>query len=655
MTFLPEYISVPSLSLTNKSTWIYLADWILALILGLAFIFYFNRLVGFIVSKILQLVLWKYHKVEINIESCRISFLGGRFFAKNLVIINSNETISILHLNFTWRYWIFKPTRLAEYFVDKSGDDDSRNSKENSHYPTRFTLLIEGLEHFMYNRIVAYDNIMDFLNKEDNAPINVTEKTEFEDGGIRRRTTTKSSSSASEKEDIRGEHEEIDNSTTPTDSSLHTPQPLEGAAESNSSSMLKTLLRLFPVSVKIKKGALIIGNPSTPTLIVASFQTADTIVDIANSPSPLDLYRQVFNFQFENLKVSLKPNLTYREKQTTEKKQNGGVGVNLKLRKKYKIWFKFRKSIDVFFNTAVRKFTRNRFGKNYHEQNEDDHLKNWRGLRRYVGDASDDQNTPGFDANEEYAKYSLILDSTSTRLIYYYDVPGLVSALSSVKQPAPEFGIYIELSVTTIHYGPWADKQRIPLQSLLFPTLNRDTRPTEIPLPGMTRNYKGFDLFIEVKDEVIFRIPTREQSKDLAIIKNFQQQQQAKHNNQHLHHHHHHSDKNQNVKSDPDDQVLEQSSSRSGPTRSFGWLELKIKPGSNLASHTSYIATKEDGWPNSLSLNFIGPELRSSVNHDLFFQADSHNISAKVGFPLGWNEKCNWEFQNISKNAEIFF
>ena len=106
-----------------------------------------------------------------------------------------------------------------------------------------------------------------------------------------------------------------------------------------------------------------------------------------------------------------------------------------------------------------------------------------------------------------------------------------------------------------------------------------------------------------VKDEVIIRIPTREPSKDKELIK--------------------------------------QNAANNGPTknsRPFGWLEIKLSEGSNVSTFTSYVA-KEDGWPNIMKVNFNLPEIRSSVNHDVLFIADSHEIDAKIGFPLQWNGK----------------
>lgn len=679
-----EFTNALPLSLLNNSSWIYLALWVLSLILSLAFIFYFNRLVGFVLSKLLQIIFWKRSKLEISMESCRLSFLGGRFFAKNLVIITANETVSIQNLNFTWRYWILKRTRLLEYALESKteGDSEAQDSlfgiMENTRLPARFTLLIEGLEIFMYNRNIAYENMMDFLKleelkysqdqkgktKEASTSVNVPQRVhELGEQNIRRRTTPSDTSTSFSESDIsKQEQKEKEKENAHSLNSCAEDSSVAPNTKPTSDSLLHFLLSFLPISVRIKKGVFVVGNNTTPSIIVASYTSADALVDINKSPCLLDLFRQVFKFRFERFTVSLKTNLTYdpdmlnplfhhHAKNNDFTFKNKLSMTKLKDHKRYKAWFKFQKSVDIFVNKTARKLTRNRFGKDYLQQRESENYKNWRGLRRYVGDIIDDKADFRIDAVEEYAKYSLILDSESTKLIYYYDIPGLVPFDGSTNEyPAPEFGLDIELSMATIHYGPWADKQRIPLQSMLFPTLYRDSEPSGVPTPGTIRSYKGLDILVEVKDEVIFRIPTREPSKDIAILKNYQQQQQQKHNaHQSSHNGHRNNAKNLDLSED-------QESQQAGvPSRSFGWLELKMEAGSNISSHTSYVATKESGWPNSLQVEFISPELRSSVNHDVFFTADSHIISSKVGFPLSWNERCNWEFKNVSKNAKIFF
>lgn len=636
--------------------------------------YYFNRLVGFVLTKALQIVLWRRHRIEISVESFRISFLGGRVFAKNLVIITRDQTLSILHLNLTWQYWIVGLTRLPLYVMNRKTACGITDAEENARHPTRLTLQLEGVELFLYNRTLAYDNMMDILKEEElkhsqaakqSTSVNVPLR--FKDAGIQRN----SAATTDETTSLLGEATGVSEKDLHTHASSSDAQL--GLVATTNNSFLAVLLRFLPMSVRIKKGAVVVGNPTTPTVLAVSYQYADALVDIDKCPSVLDKFRLLYNLRLEHFAISMKTNLGYDPSYNTAaqpydiRRQATTAGLTtLKQRKKYKTWFKFQKSVDEFANKVVRKVTRNRLGRNYSREGLSAHQQ-WRGLRRYVGDDVDNRLAFSIDTEEEYAKYSLVLDSSSARATYYYDVPGLVPHKNSslrlfdselLCEAPPQFGLDVELSMATIHYGPWADKQRIPLQSMLFPTLYRNSKPSEEPFPGTLRTYVGFDVLLEVKDEVIFRIPTREQSKDLAMLKNMQQQQQQRHHanlnpnptsHQYLHQHFNKDDPQLKDKGQKDEQHA------AGPTRSFGWLELKMEAGSKISSHTSFVATREHGWPNRLALEFARPELRSSVNHDVFFTAASHSMTAKVGFPLGWNEKCNWEFNNVSTDARIFF
>ena len=675
MKYLSDFIRVLTLSTTNNASWIYLADWILALIVGLAFMYYFNRLVGFVLTKALQIILWHRHRIDISVESFRISFLGGRVFAKNLVIITQDQTLSILHLNLTWQYWIVGLTRLPLYVLNRKTACGIADTEENARHPTRFTLQLEGVELFLYNRTLAYDNMMDILKEEElkhsqaaNQSTSVNVPLRFRDAGIQHNSAATANETTSLLVDATG----VSEKDLHTHASSTDAQP--DLAASTKNSLLAVLLKFLPLSVRIKKGAVVVGNPTTPTVLAASYQYAEALVDIDKCPSVLDNYRLLYNLRLDHFAISIKTNLGYDPSYNTAaqphdyKRQTNSAGLTtLKQRKKYKTWFKFQKSVDEFANKVLRKVTRNRLGRDYSRERFTSHQQ-WKGLRRYVGDDVDNRFAFSIDTEEEYAKYSLVLDSSSARATYYYDVPGLVPHKDSSLhlfdselsyEAPPQFGLDVELSMATLHYGPWTDKQRIPLQSMLFPTLYRDSKASEEPAPGTLRTYVGFDVLLEVKDEVIFRIPTREQSKDLAMLKNLQQQQQQKHQNanlntnpifhQYLHQHINKDDPQLKEKGQKDEQHA------AGPTRSFGWVELKMEAGSKISFHTSFVATREHGWPNRLELDFARPELRSSVNHDVFFTAASHSMKAKVGLPLGWNEKCNWEFSNVSTDARIFF
>ncbi|CUM48715.1 unnamed protein product [Debaryomyces fabryi] len=635
MAFQSTFISVANSTIDHNSSWIYLVDWILALILGLAFVFYFGRLVGFVCSLALKWIIWKKYEVRINVESLRISLLGGRILAKNLTITTVDQTISVLQVNFTWRYWISKLTRVSEYYFSENNSELIQTTREeNEKLLARFTLLLDGLEIFMYNRTPAYDNMMDIL-KEHEKTAEGDEKELLRnnrndsDEEYHQNIQTNNSNSSSSKENM-------SNGDSKTSSASIPPKEggnICGNAASNKQFSLYFFLKVLPVHIRIKRGAIVLGNITTPSILVASYKMGNAIVDVSQAPCVLDNYRFFYNFNFERFQISMKPNITYDKFKYSSPNDfpnyspvgNRNKKQNANNKKKYEQWYRFNQAVNSISYLIKKPFSRN---KKRTKGDDDTHFQQWKGLRRYLGDLAEGQDFLGYiNTDEEYAKYSLILDSSCTRMSYYYDCPGITplnSNLSKTEMKDPEFGVDMELSMATIHYGPWADRQRAPLQSMFFPTLARDSKPNEEHnIPGKVRGYNGFNFLLTVKDQVIFRVPTREPSKHTETLRN--------QNSTNVH--------NQAGK----------------VSRPFGWLELNMKEGSNINFFNSYVASRDNGWNNELKAVFHSFEMRSSVNHDILFMADKHSIDCKVGFPLKWNGKCDWIFDNISDNGKLFF
>lgn len=568
---------------SSLASWVYLADWILVLILGLAFVFWFPRLVGFVVTQILRLVVWRRYKVRISLDAFRISPLGGRITAKNIVVTNKDYTVSILRLNFTWRYWLFKPTRILEFFLpdktDLGEEYEGISHEQNKKLATSLQLLVEGLEVFMYNRTFAYDMILDKISNEVPGAKEANISSHFGS------TSSSATEASPPKASLNG---------TSDDASVE-----NNAQKSNS---VGFLIHILPISLRIKKGAFVLGNPTTPTILVASFKSAVGLVDFHKAPSAFDRYRSIYDLNMEKMQVSMKPNLSHDPLRYSSEAfaDKGGI----KTRRSLSI-----KKFKSFFRKALfRKLREKRV----------DLDEEWRGLRRYIDDFQDER-LMNLATIEGYAKYSVILDSVSTQMLYYYDVPG-PTIPESLAGPAPKFGVDLTLSMATFHYGPWADRQRGPLQTLLFPVLSRDGTPSPSREPwGSPRTYNGFDLNIIVKDELIIRTPTRELTKDREELAHYV----ANKNNPKI-------------------------------TRPFGWFELKLASNSRITSFNAYKATK-DGWGNKVSCFFDHPEMRSSVNHDVVFTADQHTIECDIGFPLKWNGEAVWTFNNESKNGQLFF
>lgn len=559
-----QFIDVANSSTDLASTWIYLADWILVLFVGFAFVFYFDRLIGFIISFVGKW-LWKASNVGINIESIRFSVLGGRVLIKNLTIMTEDWTVSVLQLNFTWRYWLWGKTRIPEFMLPEENEGESSFTKsDNEKLPSRFLLAMEGLEIFMYNRTMAYDNIVETLKKSDGES-NLrfrSRETGVESGrgpgseGMRPRGTASKEM---------GPETDLSGSTSSTEAEKESSN--EEISVEKQYKSLKRLMRMLPLSILIKKGVMVLGNKDTPSLLVSSCKSANGIVDITKPGSTSDIYRHLHFFEFQDFQVSMKPNILYSPDSRTR------------------------------FKTIKKLFSRS-------QEPVIDQAK-WQGLRRYL--ESNDDVLDNLPNAEEYAKSSLILDTVWTKINYYFDIPGKI-----VDSTFPDYGADVEFSMATIHYGPWADKQRVPLQSVFFPAIARDSQPTDLS----KRQYKGFKLTMFTNDEIILRVPTREASKDKDALKHHTQPQNK---------------------------------------RPFGWLEMKCGPNSSITLFNSFVCLEEKGWENTISAVLLQLEMRSSVNHDILYSADVHTINAQVGFPLSWNGACDWTFDNFSSNGNFFF
>lgn len=156
----------------------------------------------------------------------------------------------------------------------------------------------------------------------------------------------------------------------------------------------------------------------------------------------------------------------------------------------------------------------------------------WRGLSRYTTPFEDDEATAAEAERDpllqptdvtEYAKVTTVLDSSELQMVFYYDEPGRVPPLDKQLHTdelhigngdlSPEWGLAIEVSGGTISYGPWADRQRGVLQEMFFPGTYEDATVAPSLKVGDTRVYAYFKVLIEFKDNVIFKIPTKEKSK----------------------------------------------------------------------------------------------------------------------------------------------
>lgn len=136
----------------------------------------------------------------------------------------------------------------------------------------------------------------------------------------------------------------------------------------------------------------------------------------------------------------------------------------------------------------------------------------------------------------EYAIDRKLLETPELGLVYYADVAGLVplSPIAGLDQYPrgnasqskelefldvgngdlpPEWGVDFTVHGGTIHYGPWADRQRVQIQRVFFPQTFRNYEPTTMLSPGDERTCTCLKLFFEFRGATTVLIPFREASK----------------------------------------------------------------------------------------------------------------------------------------------
>lgn len=663
-----------SVTSTVNLNWVFLVDWLIVFFASILFIFYFNRMVGYIVTLFVTQILWRRRKTKLSIQAIKINLLGGRVFIKNMTIVTKSELIMVHTAVLTWRYWL-RFVRTSQFYVQEK----KLNNTVNKCLPSRFTLDVTGMEVFVYNRSSAYDDIEEILKSEArqhqekhtkhvhkhssniqrksneekkySEEIRSSSPSEHATSSLKHRrnrssssygasTTTIPSAKARKEDDSTGEYSQ---ENIEDDRINCIDEELEKEDEEENSStptevMDSTFLDFLPFEISISKGSFVLGNETTSSLYVASFSSMCGQLDASLPGSALDYYRTHYDFTVADLQLDLKTNVTFKDMDTLEKKIQS-INNRKKKRKFISMVSGLGHSLTALHLLFNKQHEKQRFphlGSSTDtdsQKDSDDDIEEWHGLERYfttVSSSDSDLDSRMYDYDKqkmidtEYAKYSNILTAQTCKINYYYDSQGLVPAekVSSeyIEDPdignkdiPPMFGVDITLSGATACYGPWAEKQRGSLHQLLFPPLYRNSIPFKKLKTGMRRQYVSFDLSIQCADEMVIRIPHREESKDINFLKN-------------------------NI-----------------PTlRHFGWLDLKLAEGSITDVSISFISTVEKGVDNKINAVFIKPEISTSVNHDILFEADEHILNASVAFPLEWNSLADWKFENISKNVNIY-
>jgi hypothetical protein len=705
-------LTAQSLISSKTFNWPWLVELIVCGILVLFFLFYFNRLFATLISYATRAYLWHAYRIYIDIQALQISLLGGRIFFKGVRYHGENETVLIQNGFVTWRYWMrtARQIDLSRYgktteqlhdtgsvtFPEEKesiradrGDAEIGSLRKVDGAEARLAVNITGLEWFLYNRTPAYDAIVkdgiDLKHRrargnqdtnrarttgtgsvDGHATLGLRHKSKESSG---KHVSSSSGGFSSLKQDDeqgssgfkqgQGPDDVLDSieteSTVPTNR-RKLPPPTQAPPP--------FILRFLPLYVEVTKGAILVGNETTRGLIVTTFNRAHGHVD-ASSSGPMDIYRQIFDFEAEHPVVQLRPNPDFRQTQMTAaekimtspeflepKPKWWKIDFHLRRRKR-KAWNslrntlpQFRRSVDSLHSTG-RKDKQTLHGSNWQDSQQVE--GQWLGLGRYMNDDAGGDHEAW--AHIDYARFSTVLDCPSIQLIFYWDVPGKVRADPILRSEpgwsadingcaAPAYGMDLVVKGGSVDYGPWTDRLRIELQNAFFPTPYMTVEPA-LPLKsGVDRQSTRMIIRVEITEQITLRIPTRESSKDwqwrgranaLRVAANIKKQRDRKHFR------------------------FKRGAKRTlGPdVRPFGWLSFSVEADSTVRYEMDLIPGA-DGYKNSMELDLKSTKATSSVNHAMLWRCDAQRVSADLSNPLGWNSLHKWTFGIQNDTLELF-
>lgn len=541
--------------------------------------------------------------------------------------------------------------------------------------PCRVTVKSRGVEWFIYNRSSAYDAILKSMrSKEKMDHVHASPSVQLPEETSKPDSNTKyycGSAGSVHEEDApsstkqKGERDGQDDDTITDSDSRSTPFDTSARYSNSTSSSLPLFLSILPVRIECNKGAIVMGNRNTRSILTAKFDNAIGQID-ARASGALDQYKQMFDFDFSHPVVEFKHNKDYVESHLSEGAQRFSRSSET-LEKKPR-WFEIVDHRSQFYSllTSFRDYVpyhRGSIESTTHrrlysggtpkprDENTSVYGQNrWLGLTRYLDDDDDLMEQERWKAIE-YGAFPTIVDSPEISMCIYWDVPGLVPDPRSTRNPLPGFEgdingdappdwvIELKFRGGTVNYGPWADRQRADLQAVFFPTLYKDAIPAARLQPGELRISTVMKVVLEIEEQTTFRVPTREDSKDWkwkgqTITSNAADAKRKK--------------KRDHAKADKGKKV-----GQSPEVRSFAWLDIKVLADSTVSFAMDMVA-RSTGYRNCVDLDLKGVEMSSSVNHGLLLRSQSQVMSCNISNPLGWSALRHWHVNIKTCGLELF-
>ncbi|KAL8904380.1 MAG: hypothetical protein Q9207_003305 [Kuettlingeria erythrocarpa] len=673
------------MAVSDDFDWRYLLFLLVCGILSIFFLFYFNRVFASIVSYTIRTYFWRQYHVYIDIQALQLSLLGGRCFFRGFRYHGHNETILINDGYITWRYWL-RRVRDTEYSAAAKSssqqgreEEDSENhsthpgkSRPGSNLPCRVKLKARGIEWFIYNRTPAYEAIENALSSNGQAggqlpascrcnstsqqqPFD-TEKpaTHLDSSDGELSSSTRTDEKRAEKE--AGKEGSVHKSFVASTASLADSATPRTSQQAES---LPAYLMLLPLKIECSKGAIVMGNPNTQSVLTAKFDGITGHVD-AHQSGAMDLYKQMFEFDFVHPVIAMKPNHGYKSPQapakgpmdkqdnpkTSPRQSNGNDGKTAKATASAS--GKLSGIYRVFAETMSKSGSRRR--RESYEAPKVPGQDQWVGLTRYLDDEDNIALEQERWRSVEYGEHPVVVDSPSVAMRLHWDVPGIIGDSVSEENAnvpvhdingasPPDWAVELRVKGGLICYGPWADRLRQELQPMFFPSTYQDAIPAKSLLPGQTRTSTVFKLNIDIEQTTTLMIPTKEPSKDWKW-KGGQGERRK-------------GSKEENAGKRFRKTKVREKTNALPAGRPYGWLDVKLQPDSTITFTMDLIA-RQSGYRNLLDLDIRAPEMSSSVNHGLLLSAEKALISCDLSNPLGWSAMRQWAVNVDCSGLELF-
>ena len=552
--------------------------------------------------------------------------------------------------------------------IPTKGTEAGREGKLRK-LPCRVVLKIRGVEWFIYNRSPAYDAI--YRNMRDGEPPRRTEESPVQHKNTAPTYQNNDGDSKSEQVHPDGEQNGKDRKYDDTFNDEKADSVSSVGSHSSStpaSAPFPELLALFPIGVECNRGAMVMGNRNTHSVLTAKFESATGTIN-ARGSRPCDQYKQIFEFDFVHPVIDFKYNKDYAEPQLSEgAKLHSHLDHSNHIKPKSR-WFghlenhgRVRHALNSLRDyLPYRSHSIESFSHPHAKSTADNILTDdsagvygqsrWLGLTRYLDDDNDLVEQERWKA-VEYGQFPTIIDSPRISMSIYWDVPGLVPIATQNGTKSwpgseqdingddpPDWGIELRVCGGTIHYGPWADRQRSDLQGVFFPTLYKDAVPAARLISGQRRVSTVMKVVLEIEEQVTLRVPTREESKDwrwrghqVTPAARAAKTKQTKHHGKF-------------GKSKKPSQTSE--------VRPAGWIDVKFSADTTVTASIDLIA-RNDGYHNLVDIDLKGLEISSSVNHGLLWRSRSQIISCNLSNPLAWNGLRQWNIDFHDKSMELY-